>query len=344
MAIETANQHKNYLDVIRVLGCVFVIFIHISGNFNNDILQFNTKTYYIVQFLRVIALMAVPLFVMVSGCVNLGRPLAKTRLKLKIFNLARLYMVWLLIPLPILIISNSWMDFSWDTVKFIMENLANYSYHLWYLLMLIGLYLLTPVLNRFIKTKHILMYIIKIYFVSLIILTVVDVLRVFNILNLQVYVMDYRFIFPVFLGYFLLGYYIDHYNIKIKLKNLIIATCISLLLIIFITAFLPMIVMKPIKFDYRNTIIYFVLAPVLFLLIKKKINIRTKLINSISKHSFGIYLIHLLYVNILYFNLLKYIPLHPLILIPVSTVFVLSLSYITVYILSKIPLIKKLVS
>lgn len=342
-AIKTLNNdHKYYIDFLRTFGCLSVIFIHISGNFNNDIIKFNTKTYFIVQFLRVIALTAVPLFIIISGSLNLGRGTTEQKVKTKSLNLLRLFIIWLLIPLPIFISLNPQLNFSWKTIQFIIENISLYSYHLWYLIMLIGLYLLIPIFNKLVSNKKILEYLLKLYFVILIFLTINDVLSVFNLLKMNIYFADIRLLFPIFTGYFLLGYYIDHYKIKINTKNQLILVILLIALICFISIILPIMTNKDIKFDYRNTAIYFVLTPAIFLFTKEKLNMKSIIISNISNNSLGIYLIHLIFVNLFYFNFLKNISIHPLIIIPISSIIILLLSHFTVVVFKKIPLLKYL--
>ena len=335
------DGHKYYLDFLRVFACLFVVYIHISGNFNNDILSLNSKTYFITQIFRSIALTAVPLFVMISGSVNLGKPITKEKLRPKIFNLLRLYIIWSLISVPILISLNSGIGFSLTSIKFIIENIPLYFYQLWYLPMLIGLYLLIPILNKIILSKKILKYLLKLYFILLIILTLCDVLNCFGILKLGIYFADIRLIFPVFVGYFLLGYYIDHYNIKLKTKEVIVTVSLLIISILIISILLPIITNRAVIFDYRNSIIYFILVPFIFLFAKERLNINSKIISNISKNSLGIYLVHIIFVNLFYFNVLKYLPIHPLILIPISSIVIFILCYFTVTMLKKIPLIRK---
>lgn len=336
------NNHKYYIDFLRTFGCLSVIFIHISGNFNNDIIKFNTKTYFVVQFLRAIALTAVPLFITISGSLNLGKITTEQKIKSKSLNLLRLFCVWLLISLPIFISFNPQLNFSWRTIRFIIENISLYFYHMWYLIMLIGLYLLIPIFNKLVSNKKTLKYLLKLYFIILIFLTINDILSVFNLLKTNIYFADIRLLYPIFTGYFLLGYYIDHYKINLNTKNQLVLVTILIALICSISIILPIITNKDIKFDYRNTFIYFALTPIIFLFTKEKLNIKSHIISSISNNSLGIYLIHLIFVNFFYFNFLKNISIHPLITIPISSVIILLLSHFTVVVLKKIPLLKYL--
>lgn len=72
-------------------------------------------------------------------------------------------------------------------------------------------------------------------------------------------------------------------------------------------------------------------------------NKRRTLITNISKYSFGIYLVHDIFLKIVNCN---YSPINTMcypaaVSVPCNALIVLSLSYITVYVLGKIPIIKK---
>jgi len=165
-------------------------------------------------------------------------------------------------------------------------------YHLWFIPVIIGIYLITPILRQWIlsinETK---------IFQALIIWGIIIVLNdiCFYIFNKNI--LDSNLIFG--LGYFVLGYYLSIYKSKIKIKKRIIMLFISII----VTA------VTTIYFTLKNNLIFThsynyysilncIAAISLFMIIKKidwkKINLYkiNVIIPFISSCCFGIYFIH----------------------------------------------------
>ena len=152
-------------------------------------------------------------------------------------------------------------------------------------------------------------------------------------------------------GYFLLGYYLNNYEIKGKYKFLLIAIGIALSVLCpimnmtatvykgkYIDSFIP-----------QSGLTACFVAIAFFLIFKNfsKNNFSEKtekLIVSISKNTFGVYLIHAL-VNSVLFHIIgvELELINPVISIPLYSILVFFVSYVIVSILIKLPLLKKIV-
>ena len=144
-------------------------------------------------------------------------------------------------------------------------------------------------------------------------------------------------IFLSYIGYYFLGGYINKFEIKANTKICIIILLISWLITILGSYFFTY------KYFYSYLSINTILASVsLFLLIKKHINMDLKLA-SVAKLSFGVYLVHPIFLDI-FSSLAKHSFLSAIniyVYIPSLSILIFISSYITVTIMSKIKYLSK---
>jgi surface polysaccharide O-acyltransferase-like enzyme len=224
-------------------------------------------------------------------------------------------------------------------------------YHLWFLYMLIGLYLLTPIFRCFIKNssrEH------KEYFLILffIIGTCFPLINLF--LNNISFFKGHEIFLPVveltgYIGYYIAGYYFATYELKNKVKTIInISAIVSLLFTIIVTSLVSIYKNEPVGalYGYLLPTTMFI-AYALFVFFKEnyvKIKISQKMervIIKISKDTFGIYLIHALIIQIFGVIGINTLIINPILSIPVISIVVMVISYIGTIIIRKIPILKE---
>src|SRR5574344_966994 len=67
-------KRKIYIDMLRILACVAVIFNHFDpGFYNSSYIGFGRPSYFFMLFLSILCKFAVPLFFMISGALLLGK-------------------------------------------------------------------------------------------------------------------------------------------------------------------------------------------------------------------------------------------------------------------------------
>ena len=147
-----------------------------------------------------------------------------------------------------------------------------------------------------------------------------------------------------FTTYFILGWYINNYDIKNK-KNVYILGLISLVITIFGTYMLSYSTGKILSM-YDNLYLNILFQSIaIFVLIKYKFKDKQNniVISSISKYSLGIYAIHVLIIKII-FKFLEMKNMHfALINIPLVFIVTFALSYLISFVFSKIPFLKRVV-
>ena len=216
------------------------------------------------------------------------------------------------------------------------------NYHLWYLYMIIGLYMLTPFLREIAKNKQNLKYFLElsaIFSVIMPLLSNIDFFELFvtclDQLHLNM-VMGYTFLF-------MLGYYLSICDFSCKQIQICKVICVAeLFLTVVITCnnegYLFLV-------DGVFSIGITIMVTCLFIIFKysswSKKPIFTKLIMLISDYSLGIYLIHALFVH--YITLKSSDWFKPGLDIIASFFVILGISFTIVCLLKKIPYIGKII-
>lgn len=189
-----------YLDVMRIVACLYVIARHawppdydFSGN---------------LQKLYIYAFEPGPaLFFMISGACLLGKELEfSSFIKTRLSRLVPLIAVWTIINLGLMYFLDGMLIHS---IKFYVLSFffTNLNGGLWFLYCILGLYILTPILNVWLKsaTKRQ----IELYILLWVITAIIPVLGKFIMIELSQFGMWYYFC--GFIGFYLLGYYIHVY-------------------------------------------------------------------------------------------------------------------------------------
>ena len=354
-AIIQQNQRILYPDILRTLAVFAVIAIHVCayGICNYDVSSFEwqiTNVYYCLTR------WAVPVFVMISGMffLNPHKEISLSKLYRKnIFRLAVAIFFWGFLYQAANVVKRISLENA-DTNSAIMDALKEYLlgptwYHLWFLYMIIGLYVFVPLIRIFTqnaKEKHY-------HYLFILFITLGSMLP---LLQESLFLIDKSFkigfMFKELLGYscyFILGYYLSSFSIssKIRLVTYLIAG-IAILFQIIGTSLLS------IEHGQAITILYTDFTPcsifqsiAIFLFIKEcgtRINVSDrslKIIGMLGKYSFGMYLVHDFFNGFFYRIGFSSMNLSPFFSIPFRTIITFIACFFVVFILSKIPIIKK---
>ena len=322
-----------YYDFLRALAIILVILCHVDGYVGYT---FTSLKHAIPGLLTTTTLPAVPLFVMLTGALLLNKSYSLSGFFKKRFKrIFYPFIFWIAITNLI-----GFFYFHWN-----VEEIVNIIFGIisptWYIWTLIGIYLFIPVLNSFLKEYELKGFeFFLIFWLVTIFLRTADIslLKSLNIQNFSGYV-----------GFAVLGYYLDNKQFNISDKKMFYIGIATLVL----STIFRMIVFKYELRLYDDTNLLFttiIQSVGYFLTIKylDRISIGTnntysrikknfigKVILSISVCSYGMYLIHYIILEFFEFYHIKSLKLLPVILI--ITVFA---SWLSVYLVSKIPYLK----
>lgn len=327
------NRNIN-LDLLKVLACVGVVLLHTTmGGFKE------TGSWNLLAYLYYLGTYSIPLFFMVNGYLLLG--------KREITYLYILQKVkWILITV------SSWSfivwlfkrDFTTNPIKKIVGSLIQrgYFFQFWFFGALILIYLCLPILRQFLNSKRSYLYSLSL------LMTIGLIFELSNILlqmPIQTYVIQ-TFRLWTWFFYYLLGGYIAQFTIEeieSRFKNWMKIVSILLLLIS------PIILFFIAKTIYHNLFAeYFydtlfvkvstlgIFLTILMLTLNEN---RRESIVSLSNQTMGVFIIHTyimkVWGKVLGFNFLGAYLLFAL--------FTLSVSFIIVGMLMKIPYFNRIV-
>jgi len=224
-------------------------------------------------------------------------------------------------------------------------NRAEY-FHLWFLYTIIGIYLFLPILKVFIKNSS---QSLQIYFIVLWIISVSIIPLINSATNLLI--KSHIPMMAGYIGYLVLGYQLSKIQITKKIFYIsLFMIIISTLSTIFSTYYLSERANRFVGFFYGyfsiSTLIqamsYFIFLKYISHNILEKLEKTSQIIGLLSITSLGIYLVHPIYIKILNKIGISVLNGNPIIMIPLTAISTFLLSFITIFIIQKTPLIKRI--
>ena len=346
--IMNNNKRIEYISLASVLSAIAVVYLHANSCF----WQFSTARYWITaNFIESTFYFAVPIFFMISGAMLIDY---NKRYSLKEYFSKRItktlipFIIWSLIGLLIQVYYMHTIKISSIDLTYIINGLLNGSLVqvYWFFIPLFCIYLSIPVFAAIPddKKKDILTYVCSLTFILNILIPFL-----ISVFNLKI---NYTISIAVGGGslfFALTGYLLHKYEISKKYRIILYILAIMGFLMHFLgTYYLSTSAGEVIKTYKGFTNIPSVLYSLgIFVFIKydiiklMKFNIIKKIVGFLDFYTFGIYLIHwyLLQFLIRTFNINNTSIIYRLF----APLIVLVLSVIIIYLIRKIPIIKKIV-
>ncbi|MBB2147196.1 acyltransferase family protein [Pedobacter sp. LMG 31464] len=338
------KDDTSWLDNLRVIATIGVIFLHVAAPFLYKFTKISGFNWWTANVYDSLVRFCVPVFVMITGALLLPKDYQlNDYLKKRVARIIFPFLFWIAVySIHILFILKKGFELPIFKMLTISSSAFGYkiTYHFWYIYMIIGIYLFIPIISKWIKNakENELVYFLVIWLIAVLI-----ALPIFS--N---YIPDFNLkYFGGFIGYIVLGYYLSVRNFEnvkhIKTISLLIFAS-GVLLTIFGTYFL-----STYNGHFRiDLYTYFspnvILAAVgLFLFIKhtNSTNSTLKAIRKfLNKHSFGIYFIHMLVLYYLNKYGLNGAVFGPVFGIPITTIACLAISSLLIFLLKKLGLEK----
>lgn len=330
-----------YLEYLRVIAMLSVVLLHVTSK-AISLVEVHTTAWHIYNFCRCFCKWGVDIFIMISGALFLNPKRNITIKKIYKKYVSRVVLILVIWSLayavyPVIRDLLFGIEISWDE-RFpnVVRNFVLGNYHLWYLYMLIGLYMLTPFLKEIVKKRENMIY----YLVLSAIFTVL--LPLFS--NIEKMELLVSFLNQIHLnmvtGYtfiYVLGYYLSIHDFSPKqVLGFKILCVLELLLTIFLTETSDKGLFL---IDGVFSVGIIVISICLFVICKysKWISkgVLSTIIMVLSEYSLGIYLIHAFFVHAITIKCVEWF--EPGIDIVISFSTILVISCIGIYILKKIP-------
>lgn len=336
--------NKEQISYLRAISSLAIVVLHFAFSAvltgKSDTTKFNL---FISNSISNMLMWAVPCFVMVTGLLLLN-PEKEIGYK-KLFKNYIFRMVALLIAFSLIYkMFDTYMNGEAISINVFLSGLwkaitGTGWAHLWYIYMVISIYLTLPIYRRFIvgckKNTDIIYFMI----ILLVFASAVPLLKYLDI-NLGFYIQ----ITTIYSFYLVCGYAIGKGKVKLSIPLSWVLLFVTLILNVGITY---------VKWIYGNEKIdifnnYYSIIIVIqsisvfniFMNIKKKRGFIDKILLSLDKHSLGIYLVHMIFIRWL-FRYRKFNAFDNGIVSIGYLLCIIIVSYIFVFIIKKIPFIKK---
>lgn len=300
------NQNREYgLDLLKIIAFVGVVSLHVLSNVWYE-LPVDTVQWQIINGFR--STWCVPVFVMVSGRFILDpeKPMPPKKLKTYILRVVSAFLLFTVFYKCVDFFrqgaNQSWLtNWKWQLV-----DLFDGEYHLWYLPMLAGLYLIVPFLRRITEDKKLTQWYLILFFTFQFLNCYGVHLPKIGVL-LQPVLDNIGFHFALgYSGYFVMGYYLSQRSYSIAQEYMIYIAGLLCLLAGTAgnSAYALVSGVKTTMFTEPLTPNLIIASAAIFVFFKKRggsVPFREKTVLWISRLeplTFGGYLIHALFVNI----------------------------------------------
>ncbi|MBD1363046.1 acyltransferase family protein [Mucilaginibacter sp. ZT4R22] len=341
------NQQKlSWINNLRLLAMFAVVVLHTASP-----LLFNYKTVALGDWMaadvyNAVTRFAVPVFVMITGALVLGKDYELGDfLKKRLGRLLLPFLFWSLVY-----VGYQWYEEiiyfnrgTWGNISMVLHQLKiGSSYHLWYVYLLVGLYLVIPIISKFVRnaSEKELLYFLAIWFITILISS--PYLTRFET------AVELRY-FSGYTGYLVLGYYLANKQFNfpgVVFMAALIFICFATVISIG-TYYLEIRTKELSTYFYEPVGPFVVMLSVGGFLIAKNIRViippkLERVFANTSKFTLGIYFSHALILNILDLNGVTYAIFNPWLSIPLVALLCFVISWLLIYVMSKVPVVKHL--
>ncbi len=334
-----------YLDLLKNIALIAVVIIHIAMPFWYK-LPAESVDWQIMNCIAGALRWCVPIFFMISGALFLS-----PQKHLSIETVIKKY-------IPRIIISYLAWAFIYAFAKFFTHKITSIedflkaimfgNYHMWFMFAISILYIVIPLLRKIAEDKKSTIYFI---FLSLIFSNKVIIDSISFWQNNTEFFMSNLSIESIvgYFGYAMLGYYLSSNDISIKFQRVLYVTAFFsyVFLVVFTNVLVVSIQLKTENLFYYTSLANVFISASIFIYFKYAVSsmhfseMTTKIVQTISSLSLGIYLAHDLMNGVLARVSVLNV-LNPFLLITIKTILVFIGTVVIVLFLKKIPVVNKL--
>lgn len=351
-----SRSRITYIDLLRILAIYTTVVIHVITQVWNaaDVHGFSWKVY---NFFLSGSCWGVPVFVMISGALFLDPDRTLHIKKLYSKNIGRLVLAFCFWAVAYALV----FDLRKYSPEQFIHSIFTGEFHMWYVVMILVLYMLTPLLRRFTDDKSLTCYFLKLsLLISFVIpqaLFLLEMLPVPYFKNavqgLIVTFANLKTYFPhYFLFYFVAGHYLTHRELSpLQRRILYVLGLLGFVgTVVGTNAYSVFLNRENQYFHGKDTVNVLFMAVAVFVFARYELSrisfteTSLKHLRTVSDCCMGIYFVHLMISNGAngVFDLYLW-PIHPIVrCIALPMTFFLC-SLVTVLVMRRIPLLKKVV-
>ena len=335
-----------YADLLRAMAMLAVVLLHLSGSRLGNV-AVGSAEFHILNLYDSLTHWCVPVFIMLSGMFLLDPKHPLTPAKLFFGHILRMLValaVWGTAYALVGQVTSGGLTLESVRAALYQVALGKTHFHLWFLYMIVGLYLITPILRAFVRgasrADFHWFFLLAFLFASVI----PTVLRLrpsqtaslwINNLNLHL-VMGY-------VGYYVLGYYLKRFPLGRAARWAVYA--LGLLGAaataggtVWLSLGRGMLIQTIYNYDSPNVVLMSVAVMVFFRYVLGE-RPCGRAVSAAARVSFGIYLVHVFFLILLDRLGISVLSFTPALAVPVLAAAVFLCSFAVAWVLSKIPLV-----
>lgn len=338
--LEKQSERLFYLDFLRAIATVAVIAMHINiENSGGYIDLLETVRYMLASW-------CVPMFLMITGTLFLNASSCTfERIWKHVKKTILIIVFWGFIYnfICLFLIEGFSVSTVVNSLKMIVLADTTYCYQFWYLYALIPMYFLLPIFNAFVKnaSNKDFTIIVALFFVfSIIVPTVLKYTGDFGAESL----LDKFSLFCSLFFYMLLGAYLNRLNVKKSVGCVLLAVAVLVFGIAVVCEILNISIGPERLYGYDAPYTCIVASSIFILAQAKNTfsNISQKVFGAISKYSLGIYILHVIIIQMLRKIAHLDTSFAPAcVSLPILVAVVFIISFVGSMVAKKIPIIKK---
>ena len=343
-----AAKRVIYFDILRIAAIFAVVAVHLSAQHWLDV-DVSSRAWFAFNLYCTTGKWSVPIFVMISGALVLGRNISiRTIIKKNVARIATVFLSWsgcyALVDLV----------FRHAPLSVVLSQLITGHYHLWFLYMIVGLYLLIPLLRPIVQNETLTHYFLLLALVFTFLLPQLALFTSFvsyeaSTVIRTVIMYSYCF-FPLgFTVYFVGGYYLSRRSFSHREE--IVLYCVGVAALLF-SIIAPAALSRaqgaanPTFYSYNDLNVLCTSVPIFVFakqhLVFPRMGERAyALLRKMSKYSFGVYLVHPMVIELLQHFGIDTFSCNAFFSVPLLAIFVFTASTAISALLNRIPIINK---
>ena len=330
------TENIRWIDNLRALATFCVILIHVAGSEIEKFKNVDPIVWWSANIYNGASRFCVPIFFMIIGAIHLNRDhKLSAYLKNRVGRILPPFLFWTSVyaVFNFYVFGNDLFSIKHFFLNVFQGLLSPIEVHLWFVFSVIGILLIVPILRKWIKisTKGEIKYFLGIWVFTLL-YKIPFLLEYLPTINLGS--------FSGYLGLVVLGYYLSKVEIKkvtIPIFLIVFGTCWTIIGTYYLTKGDNAFNHSYYEYLSPNVVIQSIGVFLFFKVIVIRNSLINEIVSFISKHSFGIYLCHIIFLKLLALVGLDVWFTSPPLAILLVTLSCIVMSSLCIYWMKKIP-------